>query len=242
VENDEAIPGRSGAADRRRAAHREDELVLGVAIELILGADHEIVETRARAAVCVVQDAKRLGEEHPQIPGNKSAVGGGNVDFVRGGRGGGVRQPHKVGGIVEVGRGGHSGCQCRGEEAVSDVGRRPFRTRREQEQKAGYKPSRPPTVQILLLQLPSGSPVGRYQRLSDASRRDASRQDAVGHGLTHELPVKLAKPRRAALVRPSSLHFFSGTAAAFSPGRFGMTGCGTLLRPVEAGISRQSIE
>src|SRR5882724_6888977 len=83
--------GRSGAADRRRTAHREDELVLGVGIELTLGADHEIVEARARALVRVFQDAKRLGEEHPQVLGNKSAVGGGNVDFARGGRGGGVR-------------------------------------------------------------------------------------------------------------------------------------------------------
>src|ERR1700681_4303400 len=84
------------------------------------------------------QDAKRLGEEHRPVLGNKPAVGGGNVEFARGGRSGGVRQLHKVGGIVEVGRGGNSGCQGRGEEAVSDVGGQSFRTCREQDQKAGY--------------------------------------------------------------------------------------------------------
>jgi len=51
VEKDAAIPGESGAADRRRAAHREDELVLGVGVELILGADHQIVEAREPALV-----------------------------------------------------------------------------------------------------------------------------------------------------------------------------------------------
>jgi hypothetical protein len=40
--------GRSAAAERRGAADREDELVLGIGIELILGAEHEIVEALAR--------------------------------------------------------------------------------------------------------------------------------------------------------------------------------------------------
>src|SRR5260221_12481229 len=113
-------------------------MVFWVGIELILRADHEIVEARARAHVCAFDDAKGLGEEHRPILGNKPAVGGGNVEFARRGCGGSVRQLHKVGGIVEVGRGWNSGRQGRGEEAVSDVGGRPFGTCREQEQKAGY--------------------------------------------------------------------------------------------------------
>jgi len=51
MENDGAPTiARSGAACHRGgAADREDELVLGIGIELILGADDEIVEASARA-------------------------------------------------------------------------------------------------------------------------------------------------------------------------------------------------
>src|SRR5712671_5032633 len=88
--------------------------------------------------VGVFDDAKGLGEEHRPVLGNKSAVGGGNVEFARRGCGGSVRQLYKIGGIVEVGRGRNSGRQGRGEVAVSDVGRRSFRACGEQKQKAGY--------------------------------------------------------------------------------------------------------
>jgi hypothetical protein len=60
------------------------ELALGVRIELILGADQEIVETRARAPVGVFDDAKGLGEEYRPDLGNKSAVGGGSNSRVEG--------------------------------------------------------------------------------------------------------------------------------------------------------------